>query len=957
MASNSLGVNKPNLRRDLVGFYKEAEALLIKVNPSLKNELKFMSTLPLSQLPFKERAELIRKYRDAIGFDEALDTLNFPTRQGADNVSKLPPMSKVTEVRKSEIGNIYSNLKSNVDIDDKSPFGRFPTTRGSLLGNIYSRINVQFRSELQLDRAGLVSEKGSRASHYFTMGLDSIPTRNALRTNIYQPGQLAGKNTLVYDIETAGLTKGQIREVAFSQVRDGKTTSSKTLNFTPKEFNRGIVRNVDGKAGTLTDFLNKKFNIGAPSISSGSDFAKGIVPFLKAVVDSDNIVGHNISGFDNEQMFVGLARTKEYKKDKQFRTLVDDAFKKVRNSTIDTMELVRQMPSLQNIGTAKVLADTGDRSVYSISNLLLETDLSDRIGIDKLAELMGYDEANDTFKYGLHHAGVDTAVTAEILNAAEDGGLQLRPMGTTLTSEKQGLVRKIEKQIVQSAAITPVTNITDVDQITDDVLRRAVDDYDNKGVLRAARGSELDKLLRSDKEVAYKRLRAGEIAPDSIKLTALEQQIIRERDIAGGIDDAAIKRGSLLPRVNQFMSRDKKLGLPLSGLSGDEKRLGHAISSATSSLQGLSTRESKAAGLARDTLVGRFNMFQASNVQYMSRSGRASMPAQVLQSAGLMDGDQMFSLSVFDGTMDTPHPAVNLVRSLNSKDVDTLETFLKSGVMEDDFALAKTLGISLDNPKVIDVAVSEQLSDFRNAILDDDYFNSLRRSGGINVGQVYDGDNPGVVGRIGNALRSHFNIEGQIKDDMIRGIGLPGMDLDYDRGIIRTAGAVQTTGLTGSLREDLGRAVEGTREVYNQFVDAPHSSLEFRMAQAAEASGAGAEKVQRAYRAATEVILPNAKKGLLGIGIAGAGALLFKRYKEEQVLDETIDFQGYETSVPGGYAITQQVQERIDTGYNGYSQQMDPLATASLTSILNDSRTGHMTSSLMNNNAIYGGIL
>lgn len=949
-AEEFFGISRPNLSSELDDFYKRAEAALVAANPNLAGELKFRSALPLDQLDFRTRTQLISDYRNIIGLDPALNHLgqlrNSPIPDAIRDAAGISSEHGV----KQTVANIYSGLHTTVSPQSRNPYGRLPgETSGSLLSDIYSRINIQFKSKLQLDRAGIISDTGVGAgpSSHFVMGVNSIPSRQILDRPTYKPGTLAGKSIMVYDIETAGLAKGSIREVAYS-VRDaaGKTTPDRLL-FTPAEFNRGIVA-VDGRAASLTDFISKKFKIKPPAVHGGEEFAKGMEPFLNQILKSDYIVGHNISQFDNEQVFVGLSRTRRYKTDKKFQKLVDDAFEKTKTSTIDTLSLVRQMPGLSDIRTARPIAAKGSSELFSISNLLIQTDLADRIGLERLRELMG--------TQGLHSAEVDTAITSAILDAADDGGLKL---GGSLHGDKvSGLAADLRRSIVDSAAITPFTNIQSVDQLTDDVLRRLVDNYRTEGPLRVKSGSELEKLIRSDPEEAYRKLRSKELAPTSIKLTPLEQQILSERNIAGGIDDVAIDSGQTLRRMGlmgpstmpnaHVQSAARQAGIAFSGLSSEERGLAYQISGATSNLKTLTGRELSAAGFATDSLVSRFDLFDPNRVQYLTRTGRASMPLSLLQGAGVFGEKEMLSLSIVDPTADSPRGAVNVVKSLNKNQQTKLKAHLGALHEGEDIDIAKALGFA----DIEDVGAQSAVNKFREAM--EGGLTERIDKRGVSVAQLFDGDHDRASTTIGDILRKFFNVEGQLHDKDLGKVGLPVMDVDADRGILRIAGAVWRPGLLGSELEDVYQAARKTAVAYGQALNM--DTAERIQAKLRAKTGASVDNVSKAYARASAVI-PHLGKGILGMAAVGAAAVLFNKHQENKVLDETLRFQGYENSVGGQYAVNQQIQQRIDSGYEGYSQLMDPLATASITNNLNNGRTAHTDYSWDRNNSIYGGAL
>ena len=949
-AEDIFGVSSKSLDTDLAAFYKEAERLIVKNNPLMANELKYYSRLPLHLVPYRERAALIRQYRKAISLDDTLLGLS------SSSAGEVPGIGTgVKPKHQQRVANIFSKLKTGMGADSDQAFGRLPTEDmgGSRLSKIYSSLNIQFRQRLQYDRAGLTgfSDDAATAASYFTIGLNSIPTENSGTTSKYVPGKnmLDGKTTMVYDIETAGLSKGQIREVSYSR---GGVDSQ--ILFNPKEFERGLV-NIDGESGTLSDFLRKKHGLDIPTSASGDDFARRMRPFLESVVGTDFIVGHNITGFDNEQVFVGLSRTNLYKNDSAYRELVDQAFDKVKSSSIDTLEIARQMPSLAALQTADELAD---HSVYSIQNLLLKTDLAEKIGIKKLHGMV-----NAT---GLHHANIDVAVTSAILDAAEGGGLQVKDLGSGLGEGLGVLARELKEQILSSSAITPGTNISSVDQLTDDVLAKLVDTYrfNESSGLMAESGSELDSMLRGDvgqRAQAFKGLRDKTLTPQSIRLTPIEQQIISERDLArtgiGGdaslIDRASsrikIKNAKGIRSVQRF---SREAGIPFAGLSGDERTLARGFSVATSALSGLSQNESQIASLASDTLVSRFGMFDSEGVQYVSRSGKVSLPQGIVKEAGLLKSHDLVSLSVVDPTEANPGGAINVVKNLNEDEASGLKSFLSDLLETDDDNIARVLGNG--DESVGAAGVKNFREAMKGGLLD-----SIK-AGDVSVAQVHGGSDRTAVQTITDLFRRQFNMEGQLRDDRLATIALPVMNVDHEEGVVRTSGALLNKGMGREERRSVRAATSATDRVYRRYLRAPaEQATDLRIAQriAQVSDSIGSDTVRKIYASVQNTIIPNLGKGALGAVAIGAGALLLGRHKENQRLNETMDFQGWESSAEGQYGINQQLQERVDMGYDGYSNLMDPLATASVVNNLNNASTGHSNYDWARNNQLYGGLL
>jgi hypothetical protein len=946
-AERLFGFLRPDVDTELSKFYDKAEKALTDFDPTLAPELKFRSSLPLGKLPFKQRAGLMRDYRKIIGLDEALLGMagGVPDKRLLGQIGKLG----IKDADNSKIANIFSGIKTASRPGDTNPYGRMPTPVGQdTLSRIYSNMNLQFNKDVRVDRVGMPDGRGSvTAASHFSIGADSVPSRRIMDGTQYQPGMLAGKKVLTYDLETAGLSLGQIREVAYTTQKDGIISSPKPITFTPKEFNRGLV-NVNGKASPLRTLLSSRYGIDSPVVSSGEDFANGVKGFLKEMADSDYIVGHNISGFDNEQLFVGLSRTKQYKEGGEFAELVDKAALKARTKTIDTLDLVKQMPGLEGLKTSSLLGDSG--RPYSIANLLLNTDLVDKIGLDELGSIMGYDPAAKKFGKGLHHASVDTAVTNAIMQSAENGGLKAKSFGQGLSGSRSVMAQAIKAEIQKSAAITPITNLGDASQLLDTTLSKLAHSKDSLSHFGTTKRSQLGKLLSgssSDRELAISHIRRGtnkDYLPNKIGVSAVEQEILEERNL-GRLGE---RSGSLLGRMQSMKPGSKApSGLPFSGLSSAERGMGYSISKATSGLSSLGDQERKIASIGSDSLIARFDTFTADAVQYSTKSGNISLPGRLLGNQGLKSGE-MLSMSMVEPTSLDQYGAINLNQNLDKKSGKALGKRLDRISSGSDAFIARVLGVEEG---------SKAVANFRTAI-DEGLVEKVSGGGRVAIGQIYAGTDDDAVSSVGSIFKQFFNTEKQLTDQEMGRFRLPALDLDIGGGRVRTAGVILDKGIASSEVGSIQNALTATRTLDTEMGEIAGNSTRYRQANAlANASDTNAANVRRAYAFVEDKIAPNMRKGSVGLLAAGVSALLFNKYKENQTLNETLEFQGHEGPAQGQYGIYEQIQARVETGYDGYEQRVDPLATASVNYHLNENKIGHSNYSWNRSNSVYGGVL
>lgn len=924
-AEQFFGVSRPNLRADLESFYADAEAAIVKANPAMRGQLENLGHLPVNELPYKERAALMGRYRQIIGFDQAILSL-----QNTGNVS-------LTGRKES----IFNNLRNRFTLGN--PYGQMPRTYGTLLSDLYNQMNVQYTPDrVKYDMAGLVDPGAVSGSpqYSFVQGRESIPSRGATLGSSPSAQDLRGKRVLTYDLETAGFRYGEIREVAYKMSDEASMRPSQY--YTPKGLLRGVV-NVNGRAGSVNDLLRKKYGIATPNASTGTDFARGIESFLDAILEADYVAGHNIIGFDNEQLFMGVSSTDRFKKDAAFRNKAERAFEKLRTSSVDTLRLARSMPGLEGLGVAKALANAGEGSVYSISNLLLQTDLMDRIGMENLAGMMGYDRSTRSFKYGLHHAAIDTSVTEAIVDSLQDGGLKLKDLSTQRDAR---LAHDIQNMIVRSSAITPFTNLAGPEEVLDDVLdyllRATADGGVSTGLSGLSR-ADMRRLSQGNASEVFNRLRSGASSAD-IKINPVQQAILSQRDLTpiGSLsttDDVT----SLIGTV----ATSKSPSLPGTRLSRAERELGAALSGATKELASMTQSEKRLAAVTTDALIGRFDLFSSDNVQFVSRSGAVSLPSQILGDMDLLSDNDMMRLSIVDSSLDDSTGAINLVRQLTDGEAEKVASQLEALSSLSDSELKSKLGSGA--------------SGFRAAMSDGQLTENIRQFKRINVAQVYGaGDQQEAVNTVRSAMLDFFNQnKAYIKDDLTFEFAAPLMDIDYESGRARTAGVVFDGVMTESDRTaGIEELVRHTREYESRVGEATRGRVAYK--QAVRSAKYQGEGVLGAWREAAQNAAPISKgiyRGGAALGVVTIAAVLLGKRRERELVNETIDFQGYESPSQGQYAIYDQIEERKAAGYRGDALTFDPLRTSHLINNLNNDRMGHTNMHWDSNNNIYGGIL
>lgn len=954
LARHGHATDDATLTRNLTAWQDDVMAALRSSGHGNDVGVRFGGSIPIHLLDTKQQSEFMGRYRDIIGLNTVLTELS---GQGPNEINDVLSANQIHGNFNRRIGNIWSNLTGEKTLGSNRPYGRFKgTSDDSMISRIYSGINLQMMFRPQRPKAGFMGP-GFGPHHFF--GVGSIPRIENLGRSAENARDIAGKRLLVFDIETAGFRPGSIREIAYQSMRMGSGTRSAPgqILLRPGQGTRGRIVH-GGMARPVDEFISRQFGLETSGIAaghSGDDFIARVMPFLNEARNADRIVGHNIENFDIGQIFQGLAGTNRYKTDSGFRSFVDETYDQMRDKVVDTLQLARTAPNLAGLQASNLLSDA---TPYSIENLLMKTDLAKRIGIGNLAAAMGWDERLGGFTKGLHFGDVDTLVTAGLLEHMGDLQ-QVDLMDSGLLDAERNLAFEIQKQIQKSAAITPLTNIRNPENVHRRIRRMLGDDATINPI-------EQDVLLSRRLQYGL----SGDVATEGVSSRKLLSTL-------GGFDRLIGRaRGSTYadaynaakPSQRKFNAYRKALrgkGFGFAGLSYEERLFGTGLAQATSGIA-----DEAFSGLARESLVSRFRTFDPSTMQYVTGSGKVTLPPQVLNHLGLMaktDDPAMFSLSIVRPTAGSPSASVNLAyRFSNDTDlgnaVNLLEEMNRDGVER----FSEVMGLDPDS-----ATAKDAYRNFKKAIDQDKLLDHLRVSGidmGVSTGQILGSDGADEVIKLLQAV----NIDDRVADSSMLGFRLPFMNLETDaetgRGVIRTAGAVLDLGLTGEDRANIGRNVKLTELTYNPLATDAESPRGFsgmlqnpRMGSfARRISDAGsdeaAERFTRIFETVDQKIFPKLPKTLIGAAAVGIGAFLMHRKNEQDKYDVAFEYAGQEAG-PSRYGLADVLEQRMLSGYNGYYRQVDPLATASLNENLYYSSVGHSNMSWDRNNAIYGGVL
>ena len=849
-------------------------------------------------------------------------------------------------------------------------------------------MNLNFDPVATDIHAGILHAKSSaNAAMHFYPGMRSIPVMN--QASLDMNGVLIpGKKFMSFDIETAGLMRNQIREISYKTGSVGAGGSliggsDNQLLFNPIALRRGTIGKAElggaVRPTTLPEFL------GIPGIGSSDDFAKAMMPWLQSVKDSDYIIGHNISGFDIPQVHSQLISTEAYKgKLPGFKELVDEAFTGIDSKVVDTLTLAQRASNLSGITVHEDLLRMGDARAYSISNLLLQTDL---------AELIGPDEVRNALSKGLHNADVDDLVTRGLLQHL--GSLQLKPM------TERGMIEKI----ISSSALTPFTNATSASEISDNALRHLIanvddgikipmgDAYPTENRILADLIQQARSGVEGSTDKAFRMLRSSDQLSGLVfNINPIEQQVFETRNLGLGVpttlsksidptsyifrtnlyDDMAydgMKRRDRSPirgqrgdipaqEFEQFQRRMASLNMPFAGLAREERRFATGLSQLTG---GIWSPKDGFNLITSDTLVSSFNMFDPSNdaLQYVTRSGRTSLPASILSKYGAISEGSLLDLSTVDATAYGGKNSVNLVHRFGSVEeatafADQLDALAGRSNLE----IAEMLGI--DSSMVPESAAADVAERFRAGIREGLTAN-IRTAGhttGVSIGQIYGDEATGIIDFLKEIHGGDL-----LRDDSMLPFRLPFMGTKVlddltGRGIIQTAGAVLDSGLTPSDSTIIQRSVRHARQVYEGFVDLavkPENTHAFDAAKMAAGLGPKGAAATKTGFELYQKMRPNIGKVVAGVLVAGFGIHEYRKHKENEPYNEVFAPQPAPSSRK--YNVAFLLQQKKDMGIDMSRQGYSPLDTAYVVDNLNSAKIGHTNMSSNKNTALYGGVL
>jgi hypothetical protein len=476
----------------------------------------------LGDLSWQQREPLLREYEDIMGF---------------------------RQLRERGLGPVF--MKEI--IDDQNRLVRSPVARYPVIVDpddprtlALARTNFQYRP----GRLGTVTT----AEMYLPSGRIARHELHEHTANVIREQGLLSKpgKTLVFDVESAGLDPEEgIWQLAAHMIDEKGEVIGDPRTFYFHNPTMQWKGEVGRNRQSIEQFLTKGEDV--------RDFPGGMQDFFKMVEEADYVGGHNIF-FDYNMIVRGLKIKEDQLKDPEFTKGVNTFISKFYNEdtgqlskVIDTHVLAQTQ--LVNIALAPELAAIGETKPYSLQNILLQTDLIERV---RAAE--GDEQVDAWLKRGLHYADVDVPFERHLMTALREQitgtgpGLRyaarhVNDAGKLVEEAGEWLTGADRERVFHSSAMTPLTFLTDFkehvnDQLVEQMLRAELLDFDPQK-LRAAGFEDTASVLKFVEQQGKKGVSAKEAMLSKglehtirkIHLTPMEQMIAASRDFEQPIDE------------------------------------------------------------------------------------------------------------------------------------------------------------------------------------------------------------------------------------------------------------------------------------------------------------------------------------------------------------------------------------------------------------------------------------
>ena len=295
------------------------------------------------------------------------------------------------------------------------------------------------------------------------------------------------KKIITFDTETTGLNRGaQVRSMAMAE----STYENGILKSVSKVDGFNFAYDAPALGGLTVDTLNggsqemSKFLMqieGADKIAENpAQFLDNANDFVKRMLEADMIAGHNV-GFDIGMMDSTIRQTAGFQNHEIFGTM-GRFYEKINAGgyIVDTADTARSYFINQVEAATGGITDLDDQAqrfikgLYSPESLAKVTvggsatyaDVGNIVTNTNLIELIeNVDNGVITqLKQGSHIAETDVILQSYVANFIQTGELKIRSLNPGIASTTTG--DEIRRIVARSSAITPTTNIADVEHMS-----------------------------------------------------------------------------------------------------------------------------------------------------------------------------------------------------------------------------------------------------------------------------------------------------------------------------------------------------------------------------------------------------------------------------------------------------------------------------------------------------------
>lgn len=435
----------------------------------------------------------------------------------------------------------------------------------------------------------------------------------------------------IFDIETSGLdpTRHGMWQMSI-RTPDGNLIP---LNFADPVLSRGTVG---------TDIMG-----GGRPLSNMDDLKSG----MRTLLDSEMIGGQNID-FDVDFLRGHIHRLHQNgMADNELLGMANElGAKYARGEVVDTLDLARTM--FPDLPLAPELAAMGKNRVYSVENVLLQTNLIDKMA----AEGKPADEILSALTKGLHDASVDTMFEQAMLGALE--GRRRAEVGQAVLGAF-GMQAQLPDEVLRATAHGPTLGmgLEDIAAMRANIFKtKALTPYMRMGFDEI--DPSLTELVRNHGLVSRTRLPDGSLV-ENVRLTPAEHAMLQHRIMnpatLGGDPDVtetarrgdfframardmrdetgAIRFGRALPHdlYDSLTGKVRAAELPYASLSPTERLLSDAFSEVGAAASKGEERVVREA-LGSTLPITRFNMTQERGI-HLFGSNKVAVPYGLLEEA------------------------------------------------------------------------------------------------------------------------------------------------------------------------------------------------------------------------------------------------------------------------------------------------------------------------------------